>query len=188
MITCIHCVLAQGCPYREQREENWLDSVAVPLTSWVVAYCMYPLCLWSWTSHKLGWFLRGRRVEKIPDVKYCTVKSLWRIFIIESVCFRRWSVFRQHEYLDRTWGEGGAGSTDGEAAPRDWQEDRKSESWGWSEGEPGMGAGDVWGRELESRREGSTLETGGSPLLGGPLWYPPAPVGKKKWKGLIRRA
>lgn len=35
----------------------------------------------------------------------------------------------------------------------------------------------MWGRGLESRREGSTLETGESPPPGGPLWYPPAPVG-----------
>lgn len=33
----------------------------------------------------------------------------------------------------------------------------------------------MWGRGPESRREGSTRETGGSPPPGGPLWYPPAP-------------
>lgn len=108
-------------------------------------------------------------------------KSDLVFFFCFLFCFCRWPVFSQHEYLDRrTWGEGGVGSTDGEAAPQGWREDRKSESWGWSEGEAGMAAGDVWGRELGSRREGSTPETGGSQPLGGPLWYLPAPVGERR--------
>ena len=38
----------------------------------------------------------------------------------------------------------------------------------------------MWGRGLESRREGSTLETVGSPPPDGPLWYPPEPAGEKR--------
>lgn len=34
----------------------------------------------------------------------------------------------------------------------------------------------MWGRGLESKKEDSTLETGGLPPLGGPLWYPPGPA------------
>lgn len=40
----------------------------------------------------------------------------------------------------------------------------------------------MWGRGPESRREGSTLETGGLPPPGGPLWYPLAPEKKKGGK------
>lgn len=45
-----------------------------------------------------------------------------------------------------------------------------------------MGGGGAWGTELESKREGSTLGTGGSPPLGEPLWYPPAPVEMERKK------
>lgn len=84
-------------------------------------------------------------------------------------------------YLDhRTWGGGDAGSIGEEGGPRGWQGGRKSESWEWSEGEPGKGAGGAWGRGLESRRGGSTLETGGLPPPGVPLWCPPAPGKRNK--------
>ena len=44
----------------------------------------------------------------------------------------------------------------------------------------------MWGRALESRREGNTLETGGLPPPGGPLWCPPAP-GRREGSECERR-
>lgn len=67
-------------------------------------------------------------------------------FIFQVLCFKTLKknpFSRQIGYLGRhTWGEGGAGSTGGEAAPLGLQ-GRRNESWGWSGGEPNKGANGV---------------------------------------------